>query len=410
MSVKTLLVDDDKSLLEQGEKFIQKIDQEIELFTARSAEKGFDILNENSIQVIVSDYQMPDIDGLEFLKKVRENGHDIPFIILTGKGKEEIVMEALNNGADGYLKKEGDVRALWKLVSRAIHREYERWKTEKQFEENKRKIEDLHFVASKLISCDEEDEAYSLVLDAAEKILHYDYCGIAEAVNGTFKTKAISSNLNRGELFGESIEEGDIDKKTWENKEEFLIGDLRENSKTETVIENQDFRSIISLPVGDIGIFQAISREPSYFDEDDLKMSDLLVSHLANAIKRIKSKKELKRKERLYRNIFESTGSAMALVNEDLKIILANERFHRLFGYYDESMEDIDFLELVVKEDVHRIEQHCYQTKEDSESLPVQFNMQISTKNDDVLNVLVTFCYSPEVEQFVFSLLEVNSV
>lgn len=408
MSVKTLLVDDEESLLEQGEKFIQKIDQGIDIFTAVSAEEGLEILDDESIDVIVSDYQMPSVDGIKFLKKVRENGDDTPFIILTGRGREKVVMDALNNGADGYLKKEGDPETLWNLVSKAIHREFNRWKTEKEFEDNKRKIEELHQVASKFISCDEEKEAYSLIIDAAEKILDYDYCGIVETVNGVFKSRAISSNLEPKDFLERPIEEGGIDKETWINKEKFLIDDINEDGRAKPVIKNHDFHSLISLPVDDMGVFQAISKKPGYFDENDLKMSELLVSHLANAIQRIKSKKELERKEKLYRKIFETTGSAMALIDENLDISLANETFHRLFGYYDENMEKVNFLELIVKEDVQRVEHHCEETKKDPK-IPVQFNIQINPQNNEAVNVLVTLSYTPEVDQFVFSLLEINS-
>ena len=55
--------------------------------------------------VIVSDYQMPDMDGIELLKHLRASGNDIPFIIFTGRSHEQAVIEALNNGADFYLQK-----------------------------------------------------------------------------------------------------------------------------------------------------------------------------------------------------------------------------------------------------------------------------------------------------------------
>lgn len=406
MAIKTLLVDDEESFLDQAERFLQKIDPEIELLTAISAQKGFEIIEEKNPDVIVSDYQMPDMDGIEFLKKVREDGRDVPFIILTGRGKEEVAIEALNRGADGYLKKEGDPDAMYDLIIDSIHKEFNRWKTEKELESNKKKIEDLHSVASRMMSCSDEDRAYSLAMDAAEKILNYDYCGIGEAVNGVFKIKAMTSNLNPENLKERPIEEGGIDRSTWVNKEKFLIDDITEIEEANPVIQNHQFRSIISLPIDDIGVFQAISKEPGYFDEDDLKMCELLISHLSNSVKRIKAKKELERKEKLYRKIFETTGSAMALIDEKMRISLANDRCHKLFGYYDKDMKEKNFLDLIVDEDVPRVESYCEELKEDGKSLPVQFDMQIITQRDKERHVLVTLGYSDEVERYVFSLLE----
>jgi len=69
---------------------------------------------------IVSDYQMPEMDGIEFLKTVRGSGSDMPFIIFTGKGREDVVIEAINNGADFYLQKGGNPKAQFAELSHKI--------------------------------------------------------------------------------------------------------------------------------------------------------------------------------------------------------------------------------------------------------------------------------------------------
>ncbi|MFP4002081.1 MAG: response regulator [Thermoplasmata archaeon] len=406
MPIKTLFVDDEVALLDQAERFINKKDPGIEVFTAPSAEQGLQIFEEEDIDVIVSDYYMPGMNGVEFLKKVREDGYDTPFIILTGKGKEEVAMNAMNNGADGYLKKEGEPQMMYDLLVEAIHKEYDRWNIERELEDYRKKIEELHRVASKLISCSEEEDAYSLTMEAAEKILNYDYCGISEAVEGVFRKRAITSNLDPENLSERPIEDGGIDRDTWMNKEKFLIDDINESDRANPVIQDHDFRSLISLPIDDIGVFQAISNEPGYFDDNDMKMCELLVSHLSNAIKRIKAKKELERKEKLYRKIFETTGSAMALIDDGMKISLANDKFHRLFGFFDKDLGGKDFLELVVNQDESRVEKYCEELKEENDSFPVQFDMQITTRRDKEKHVLVTLGYSEEVNKFVLSLFE----
>lgn len=62
---------------------------------------------------IISDYQMPEIDGIAFLKEVRSLFGDIPFIIFTGRGREEVVIEAINSGVDFYVEKGGDPVTLF---------------------------------------------------------------------------------------------------------------------------------------------------------------------------------------------------------------------------------------------------------------------------------------------------------
>ncbi len=70
--------------------------------------KAIEVLKTRSFDVIISDYQMPGMTGIEFLKYVKADLRDTPFIIFTGKSREEVAIEALNNGADFYLQKGGE--------------------------------------------------------------------------------------------------------------------------------------------------------------------------------------------------------------------------------------------------------------------------------------------------------------
>ena len=60
---------------------------------------------------------MPDMNGIEFLKKVRASGNTIPFVLFTGRGREEVVIEALNEGANFYLQKGGEPKSQFAELS-----------------------------------------------------------------------------------------------------------------------------------------------------------------------------------------------------------------------------------------------------------------------------------------------------
>jgi PAS domain S-box-containing protein len=72
------------------------------------------------------------MDGIQFLKQVRRDFEDIPFILFTGKGREEVVIEAINNGADFYLQKGGDPRAQFSELSHKIRQAFRRKKAEEE--------------------------------------------------------------------------------------------------------------------------------------------------------------------------------------------------------------------------------------------------------------------------------------
>jgi PAS domain S-box-containing protein len=103
-------------------RLVLEKDPEFRVVPALSAKAALEMLKNAGYDAIVSDYEMPEIDGIQFLKIVREKYPRLPFIIFTGKGREEIVIESLNNGADYYVRKGGDPRALFaELGSKIRH-------------------------------------------------------------------------------------------------------------------------------------------------------------------------------------------------------------------------------------------------------------------------------------------------
>ena len=73
-----------------------------------------------SYDCVVVDYDMPEMDGITLLKAIRSADTDIPVIVLTGKSREEVVIEAINNGADFYLQKGGDPKPLFTELANAV--------------------------------------------------------------------------------------------------------------------------------------------------------------------------------------------------------------------------------------------------------------------------------------------------
>jgi len=108
--ISLLYVDDETALLDIVRLSLER-DGQFAVETASSAAGALDLLKTRRFDAIISDYQMPEMDGIGFLKAVRGEHGDIPFILFTGRGREEIVIEAINNGADFYLQKGGDPRS-----------------------------------------------------------------------------------------------------------------------------------------------------------------------------------------------------------------------------------------------------------------------------------------------------------
>ncbi|MEI7857092.1 MAG: PAS domain S-box protein [Methanomicrobiales archaeon] len=137
-----LYVDDEEVLLDLGRTYLEK-EGEFSVVTAESAHKGLAHLATNPVDLIISDYQMPDIDGLAFLKIVREKYPDIPFILFTGRGREEVVIEAINTGADFYLQKGGDPKAQFAELKHKIRIAIERRSAVNALRESRQRLSDI---------------------------------------------------------------------------------------------------------------------------------------------------------------------------------------------------------------------------------------------------------------------------
>ena len=133
--IHVLYVDDEPGLLEIGKLFLERTD-DIKVETLNSATQGLDQLDLMNYDVIVSDFQMPHMDGIEFLKKVRAAKGDIPFILFTGRGREEVVIEAINSGADFYLQKGGDPKAQFAELAHKIRQLVRRTSVEGMLQQN----------------------------------------------------------------------------------------------------------------------------------------------------------------------------------------------------------------------------------------------------------------------------------
>ncbi len=119
--MKVLVIDDDSDFLEQSKIFLEHIDPAIEAETASSILKVLSKNNEEDFDAVVCDYYLPGLDGLEYLRVLREEKKsDIPFIMFTGRGSEEVAMHALNLGADRYIIKNGDPKQKYKRLAETI--------------------------------------------------------------------------------------------------------------------------------------------------------------------------------------------------------------------------------------------------------------------------------------------------
>ena len=116
--VRVLHVDDDTSFGELVAKNLEAEADRITVQTVGSSDAGLEVIDQQDIDCVVSDYAMPDANGIEFLETVRESYPDLPFILLTGRGSESVASDAISAGVTDYFEKRASTDQYTVLANR----------------------------------------------------------------------------------------------------------------------------------------------------------------------------------------------------------------------------------------------------------------------------------------------------
>lgn len=118
-----LIIDDQKDLLDTTRVFLERFG-EMSVDTAGSAKEALARMKERNFDALIVELDLPEISGIELLRIIRAKGDTTPIIIFTGMGGENAAIEALNNGADFFLKKgenpHGQFRSLVHMINQAV--------------------------------------------------------------------------------------------------------------------------------------------------------------------------------------------------------------------------------------------------------------------------------------------------
>ena len=372
--ITVLYVDDEAALLDVTKLFLEQTG-EFTVDTAESAGIAIEKLKTTRYDAVVSDYQMPRMDGIEFLKVLRKEYSSLPFIIFTGRGREEIVIQAFEFGADFYLQKGGSPKPQFAELAKKITSIVERRRAEARVSTLNRLYSMLsatnHAIIHRRNLKDLLDEvcriateiggfrmAWAGMLNKQTRTIEpFTSCGF---VDGYFDKNAISAEdivTGQGPT-GTAFREGRYN----------IINDLaidpRMNFWKDEALK-RGYRAVASFPYAlnthYAGTLTLYAPEPGFFDDQIVKLLNEMTEDISFSLRSLEIEEQheandekIRRDKEKFRNIFDAAASLILSVNRSGIITDCNRRIFDVLGYQSEE---------VVGKPISLIIQHDFQLR-----------------------------------------------
>lgn len=504
-----LYVDDEPGLLEITQLFLQQ-GGEFDVQTMTSAREAMSSPAILSYDAILSDYQMPEMDGIEFLKAIRLQSRDIPFILFTGRGREEVVIDAINGGADSYLQKGGDPVSQFTELRHRIIVSIERRQAIQALRESEDRYRAVIETQTELISRFLPDGTHTFVNEA-----YCRYFGkTASGIMGTKFHPVVSEDdkkVIRRHLHSLSpqhpvgmlehailMPDGTIRWQQWSDRaifdksgrvrefqsvgrditeqkrkdeelkrSQFLLNEATDlarmayweiDARTGIFTFNDRFYTLIGTTAEREGGYRMpaevyirdfihhedrdafysiqtlLRQEPASPDliqrEHRIVRRDGAIRYVSVRIRILKdaqgkpekghgslqditeqrtSEEATREGEKLYRTIFETTGTAMALLEDSTVISLVNTKFEQLSGCMKSEIEGRRrWTEFVMEEDRDRMLKTHQMRLKNGRSAPKQYEFRFLRPDGGIRDIFLTIDMIPGSKRYVASLMDIT--
>ncbi|WP_439026921.1 PAS domain-containing protein [Haloarchaeobius sp. DT45] len=300
-------------------------DDAVECLTTSSADDALAELGGTHVDCIVSDYELASQTGIDLLHAVRDRRPDLPFVLYTDAGSETIASEAIQAGVTEYVPRR-DTTDVDDLLSR-IHEAVQRHRDETAADWSRRQLARLHRSALDIAGATDPDVVVERALVAAERILEFDVCGVYRVDDdGRFEPV---TDRSYDPDHTPTVHQGIIGK-TYRDDRTFYVPDV--GSAPEAAPDKARFRSALSVPISDYGVFQAIAEHPDAFSTVERELAELLVTHVTHALDRIDAERDLRRTNEQLHAILDNTTANIYTKDLEGRYQLVNEQFAERLG------------------------------------------------------------------------------
>ena len=299
--IRTIYIDDEPLLLELAKDFIED-GVEFTMDTTTSVDEAIHRVMDGDYDAVICDYQMPAMNGVEFLKALRSKGDVTPFVLFTGRGREEVAIEALNSGVDFYLKKGGEPSSQFAELKNLLIQMSRRRQAEDAMTHNARRFRAMIENSMDIISVMDRNSTLRYVSPSISKILGYTVDEVIGTNLQTYSHPDLVENLAK---VIQTIRAG--------RTERYEIS-LRHKCGAYRLIE----ASIAVMPT-------------------ELGPNQIVVNG-RDITERRKKEDELRHSEEMVRYIVGHAPNAMAIQDVELRYLMVSDQFLSDFDLYDQDV------------------------------------------------------------------------
>lgn len=342
--IRVLHIEDEPDFADLTKVFVERENEQISIEIESNATAALDRLEAGDFDCIVSDYDMPEMNGIEVLEVVRREHPEIPFILFTGKGSEEVAGEAISSGVSDYLQKKGGT-SQYALLANRIENVVAQHRSTHALERTERRYHRLIEEANDVITILDGNGQFEYITPGSRRILGYDPDDLI-GENG-FDYIHPDDVEHAMELFFEMVEEPELRPTT-------------------------EFR--FERPDGSWMWVEVTGRN---------LMDDPVIDGIVVYARNVTERKESQRKFEQYRTLVENVGDPMYILDADGVIQLVNAAFEDALGYSAEEAIGRPVGDFMPEEDVLRGNELIKGFLEDDERDAASFEMVAITKSGE---------------------------
>ncbi len=285
MKKKILIVEDEIIIAESIKSALRKFGYDVSGIVS-FGEDAVEIAREFHPDLVLMDIQLEGkMNGIEAADIIHSK-YDYPIIFLTAQSDEKTIKDASITNPLGYILKPFKENELKVTIEMAFYK-HSLEQIQKIFFT---KLERLHDIARQLNKCENINKVFQITVRVVQEICKFDDYEYflskgdkLETRHGTFDNKDNMSEFNFSRVIAEYILKTQ-QSLLFKNKKDFPI----------KIIDGLKINSGISVPIGDMGVFQIFSKKPDFYQKNDLRLIKLLLGHTTEAIRRVRLEQELK--------------------------------------------------------------------------------------------------------------------